>query len=64
MHLPAAHLLALAFAIALSVAAFPGTGAEPQPKPFAAGDPAAGQMIVNKGCVGCHARRFNGEPKT
>ena len=36
-------------------------GAQPQPKPFAKGDPAVGKTMNDKDCVGCHARRFDGD---
>jgi len=31
-----------------------------QPKPFAAGDAAAGKKMVESDCVACHAKRFGG----
>jgi hypothetical protein len=52
-----------AFAALLSFAA-PGPAAlaaEPQPKPFAAGDAAAGKAMVEGDCVACHAERFAGK---
>jgi hypothetical protein len=32
-----------------------------QPKAFASGDPKAGALLHEKDCVGCHARKFNGD---
>jgi mono/diheme cytochrome c family protein len=62
MNFAAPRCMAVTLAILLSVAASSGTGAEPQPKPFAAGDAVAGEAIASKDCVGCHAGRFGGDP--
>ena len=35
--------------------------AQAQPKPFAAGDPAAAKPHYDKDCVACHARRYDGD---
>src|SRR5207302_1810046 len=35
--------------------------AQPQPKPFASGDPKIGKAMADKDCVGCHERRFDGD---
>jgi hypothetical protein len=47
----------LIVAAAFSAAA----GAEPQPKPFASGDPKIGKAMTEKDCVGCHEQRFDGD---
>jgi cytochrome c5 len=36
--------------------------AQTQPAPFAAGDPKAGKLLVDRDCVGCHAQQFAGDP--
>jgi cytochrome c553 len=35
--------------------------AQPQPKPFAAGDVAAGKTLSDKDCNACHARKYDGD---
>jgi cytochrome c553 len=52
----ALHVLPLATALVATVAL-----AQAQPKPFAAGDPAAAKPHYEKDCVSCHARRFDGD---
>ena len=32
-----------------------------QPKPFAHGDPAAGEKLAERDCISCHAGRFGGD---
>ena len=55
-------LLARFVSILFVVAAFATEiGAQPQPKPFAAGDPMLGKAMSDKDCIGCHARRFDGD---
>jgi mono/diheme cytochrome c family protein len=54
-------LLAATLAAFAAAAAGIATAAPPQPKPFAAGDPAVGEPIVNKDCIRCHASRFDGD---
>lgn len=50
---------AAALAVLLSVTTVPAAlGAEAQPKPFAAGDAAAGKAMVDSDCVACHEQRF------
>jgi mono/diheme cytochrome c family protein len=56
----AGPLLAVQIALFASVAAL---AAEPQPKPFAAGDARTGEAMANRDCIGCHARQFNGDPE-
>ena len=51
--LPASLLLALATSLPLH--------AESQPTPFAAGKAASGKRMIDKDCVACHARMFNGD---
>jgi mono/diheme cytochrome c family protein len=51
-------LLAILGVAAASLAAL---AADPQPKPFAAGDPEKGKKIVETDCVSCHAQRFKGD---
>jgi hypothetical protein len=53
-----ARLLLMLFATAVFSAV---VGAQPQPKPFASGDPNIGKQMNEKDCVGCHARRFDGD---
>jgi len=48
-----------AIAGALLIAAAFAGGASAQPRdPLAGADPAAGKVLVQKDCVGCHERRF------
>ena len=66
---PMSHIItrdtapALALAVALLAFGVPSAGiaAEPQPKPFATGKADAGEALVNKDCISCHAGRFNGD---
>jgi len=61
MNLAAARMTTLAATFAVFAAASPGMAAPPQPEPFAAGDAAAGETIVNKDCISCHASKFEGD---
>ena len=61
MKLATARITALAALFAALASASTGMAAPPQPRPFAAGDEAAGKTLANKDCVGCHASRFNGD---
>ena len=54
-----AHLLSLMLAASVLFSA--AANAQPQPKPFASGDPKIGKTMSEKDCVGCHARRFDGD---
>jgi hypothetical protein len=57
-----AGYLACFFSMLFAAAAFSAVaGAQPQPKPFASGDPKIGEQMNEKDCVGCHARRFDGD---
>jgi mono/diheme cytochrome c family protein len=56
-----ARTTALAVMVAAFAAASSGLAAPPQPGPFAAGDPGAGEPIVRKDCIRCHASRFDGD---
>lgn len=53
-----ARLLSILFATAVFSAA---VGAQPQPKPFASGNPKIGKTMSDKDCVGCHQRQFDGD---
>jgi len=47
----------------IMAAALPALAADPkaaQPRAFAAGDAESGKTLNDKDCVGCHARRFDG----
>ena len=60
--IPNAMRTAALVAVLSAVAWFaPGVGAESQPKPFAAGDAAAGKAMADSDCVACHAQRFSGK---
>jgi cytochrome c553 len=61
MNLAPARMTTLAATFAVFAAASPGMAAPPQPKPFAAGDATAGETIVNKDCISCHASKFDGD---
>jgi cytochrome c5 len=54
-------LHAVAVVAALVVAPW-ALAADPQPKPFAAGNAVAGKPMFDKDCVLCHARKFDGKP--
>ena len=56
-----ARMTTLAATFAALAAASTGIAAPPQPKPFAAGDEAAGKALANKDCIACHASRFDGD---
>src|SRR5512140_1736469 len=57
-----AACLARLSSILIVLAAFAApAGAQPQPMPFAKGDPALGKKMNDKDCVGCHAQRFEGD---
>lgn len=51
----AAAATVAAWAAAAAIAA-----AQPAGKPYASGDAAAGQALVDKDCNACHARQFEG----
>jgi hypothetical protein len=56
------HLLRIAFAASILVAAVPVQAAVAMaPAPFANGNPELGKPLNDKACVGCHARRFGGD---
>ena len=55
---------AFVLAAAALAAASAALAAEPQPKPFAAGNAAAGKPMFDKDCIECHARKFDGKPDT
>ena len=56
------HLLRIAFATSILVAAVPVQAAVAMaPAPFANGNPELGKPLNDKACVGCHARRFGGD---
>ena len=61
MNLATLRMTTLAATFAVFAAASPGMAAPPQPKPFATGDPAAGEATVNKDCIACHASKFDGD---
>jgi len=61
MTIATARMTTLAAAIAALCAASAGIAAPPQPKPFPAGDEAAGKALVNKDCIACHASKFDGD---
>jgi hypothetical protein len=63
MSASATRTVLLAATLAALAAVAPGSAraAPPQPKPFADGDPAKGEPIVNKDCIRCHASRFDGD---
>jgi hypothetical protein len=44
--------------VVVVAAALAGTAAAQQRDPLAGADPAAGKVLVQKDCVGCHERRF------
>jgi len=54
------RLAIFACAAALSAAAAAACAQSPA-KPYASGDAAAGRSMVEKDCVTCHARRFDGD---
>lgn len=54
------RLAALALA-ATFLAAAAAPQAQSTPKPYASGDAAAGRTMVQKDCIACHARRFDGD---
>jgi len=56
------RIAALVTALGFAAASFAAIAADPQPKPFAAGDPEKGKTIVETDCVSCHAQRFKGDP--
>lgn len=56
------RLASIAAALCLAAMSYTAAGADPQPKPFADGDPAKGQPLVDADCIACHAQRFNGDP--
>jgi mono/diheme cytochrome c family protein len=62
--IPAARPVVLAAVLGALAVSATGLGAQTpsgvQPKPFAAGDPAAGKVLVDADCIDCHAKRFNG----
>ena len=51
-----------AVALALMLAPWGTVLAQKPPAPFAAGDPKAGKVIVERDCVSCHAAKFPGDP--
>jgi hypothetical protein len=56
------HLLRIAFAASILVAAIPVQAAVAMaPAPFANGNPELGKPLNDKACIGCHARRFGGD---
>lgn len=55
------HRAASVAALVVAAASFAAIAADPQPKPFAAGDPEKGRKIVETDCVSCHAQRFKGD---
>ena len=61
MNLSTARASALAATLAAFAAASSAMAAPPQPGAFAAGDPGAGEPIVKKDCIRCHASRFDGD---
>ena len=52
---------ALVTALGLAAASLAAIAADPQPRPFAAGDPEQGKKIVETDCISCHAQRFKGD---
>ena len=56
IHVSAARIRRLLGGAALAVAT---AALAQQPAPFANGDPAQGQALVDKDCNGCHVRQFD-----
>lgn len=58
---PAARAAPLAAVLIALTLLATGLRAQPQPPPFAAGNPTAGKALADSDCVGCHAQRFAGK---
>jgi cytochrome c553 len=54
------HALVLAVVVLIATATV--AEAQTSPAPFASGDAKAGQAIVDRDCISCHAAKFPGDP--